>query len=710
MSEEQEKSNFSNEKDEHKSKTELHALFSPRYRSVILTFVFDILFIIGAFWLARFSMFYDERVAFPNNYLEFEIPIMIVMVAAPISMLALFDCYNVVWKYAGRVEFIKFFTAYSISFLLLLAVKAILKSAFNVELWGTQIVLFIFFAMIATGLMRFFNIILRYVRYLRRGNLPATGEGAQLKRTIIVGAGNIGSVLANRFLNNVQEGFLPVAFIDDDPDKHGRTIAGVLVAGGLNQVDTIVEQYNPEIFVIAITELTKSRLKAIYERLARFNVPIKMLPRISDALASTASLELHDIKIESLLGRDEFKVRRELVDMSVKDKVVMVTGGAGSIGSELCRQALSFGCKHLVIFDQHENGMFNIDQEFQKKYDPSRYSLVVGTVRESDKLASVLEKYRPESVFHAAAYKHVPMMEIAPTEAIKNNVFGTKNLIEQCQKAGVKRFVLISTDKAVNPANVMGASKRLAEMLVQTRAADSDMQMAAVRFGNVLGSSGSVIPTFLRQIKEGGPITVTDRNIKRYFMTIPEAVRLVLQTGALADSGEVFVLDMGEPVYIYDLACNLIRLNGYIPNQDIQIVISGLRPGEKLFEELRYDKEDVDKTLHEGIFVTKLEKIDRKAFDKNLAELKKLALAEDEDGVESKVFTMVPSEARIQAIKEREASLKAAAEAKMTEELTAAAENGNDTAAQNSNIDVKELPNMVTKPDDGGDKSSRIGA
>lgn len=394
------------------------------------------------------------------------------------------------------------------------------------------------------------------------------------------------------------------------------------------------------------------------------------MPPISDAQSvNSASLELRDIKIESLLGRDEFKVRQELVDVSVKDKVVMVTGGAGSIGSELCRQALNFGCKHLVIFDQHENGMFAIDQEFNKKYDTSRYTLVMGTVREADKLATVLEKYKPETVFHAAAYKHVPMMEISPTEAIKNNVFGTKNVIEQCQKAGVKRFVLISTDKAVNPANVMGASKRLAEMLVQTRASDGDMQMAAVRFGNVLGSSGSVIPTFLRQINEGGPVTVTDRNIKRYFMTIPEAVRLVLQTGALASSGEVFVLDMGEPVYIYDLACTLIRLSGNVPNQDIKVVISGLRPGEKLFEELRYDKEQVDNTLHEGIFVTKLETIDRKKFDRDLAELWKLAVAENEDGTEKKVFNVVPSEAREEAIAERASSLRAAAaEAKMVEE------------------------------------------
>lgn len=357
-------------------------------------------------------------------------------------------------------------------------------------------------------------------------------------------------------------------------------------------------------------------------------------------------LNLKDIQIDKLLGRKERKINEELIISALKGKVVCVTGGAGSIGSEICRQVLNAGCSHLVVIDYHENGMFYLEQEFSRKYDKSKYTLIIGTVREKEKIEQVFSTFKPQIVFHAAAYKHVPMMEFAPTEAIKTNLFGTKNVIECAERNGVEKFILISTDKAVNPSSVMGATKRLAEMLIQTRGISSQTKMSAVRFGNVLGSSGSVVLTFIDQINSGGPITLTDRNIKRYFMSIPEAVKLVIQSCAMVKGGEVFTLDMGEEVPIYDLAVSLIKQAGYKENKDIKIEIIGLRPGEKLFEELRYEKEFVEKTESEDIFVNKLEDINEVDFNKHLDKLNKLAETENEKEIEKEIFSIVPNSYR----------------------------------------------------------------
>lgn len=612
----------------------------PKYKAVILTFLLDILFAVGAYWLARWLMFYS--ISTPNNYADYEIPIMIAVVTINIAMLTFFDCYNTVWKYAGRVEFFKFLLAYIASFIVIILFKVVMNLAFDVDFWITLAIIYLLFSALLSGTMRFIHGIIHYVKHIRNWMDDKSLNG--MKKTIVIGAGYTGSLAINRFINNPNEGYFPVALIDDDISKHNMKIYGIKVEGGIDSLKEVVDKYKAEIIVIAIMNVTKSQLKHIYFACSQFNIPIKIMPAIANADdVSTTSLTLRDIKIEELLGREEFVVRQDMIDTSVKDKVVCVTGGAGSIGSELCRQALNFGCKHLVIFDVHENGMFELNQELSKKYDVSRYSLVMGTVREKAKLKETFDKYRPQIVFHAAAYKHVPMMEISATEAIKNNVFGTRNVIQQCDDSGVEKFVLISTDKAVNPANIMGASKRLAEMLIQTIGKKSKVQMAAVRFGNVLGSNGSVIPIFLRQIKEGGPITLTDRDIKRYFMTIPEAVRLVLQTGALASGGEVFVLDMGEPVFIYDLACDLIRISGLVPEVDIPIKVTGLRAGEKLFEELRFDNEMVDKTVHEGIFVTKLQDIDSDSFNKKLDRLYDFAFCEDVENTSKTIFEIVPS-------------------------------------------------------------------
>ena len=634
---------------------------SGRIRGMLLMLAGDVAFAVFAYWLARTIMFF--KLDMPIGYSEYELAIAAVSIVVLIAMLLFFDSYNTVWKYAGRIEFLKFLMAYIVTFVALLIFKFIVNAAFDIQVWVPMNVMFVLFSAILSGSMRFFYSIAHYVRHIR--NKVSERNPDHLKRAIVIGAGYTGSLVINRFINNTDEGYMPVAVLDDNVEKQDMKVYGVKVEGGIDDAARVARDTHADVIVIAISNISKTQLKDIYMRLKPLDLPIKMMPPLTDANAGTMqlpTLSLRDIKIEELLGRDEFKVRQEFIDLAVKDKVVCVTGGAGSIGSELCRQALNFGCKHLIIFDMHENGMFELNQEFSRVYDTSRYTLVIGTVREKKKLAETFEKYKPEVVFHAAAYKHVPMMEISATEAVKNNVFGTLNVIEQSIASGVEKFVLISTDKAVNPANVMGASKRLAEMVVQTKGkSQNKMKMAAVRFGNVLGSNGSVIPIFLKQIKEGGPITLTDRYIKRYFMTIPEAVRLVLQTGAFADSGEIFVLDMGEPVYIYDLACDLIRINGLVPEQDIKIKVTGLRPGEKLFEELRYDKEMVDSTAHEGIFVTRMEEVDQGKFAAALDKLKKTAESEDAEKTEKVIFEIVPSETREKAKQERAEQLKALA-------------------------------------------------
>lgn len=615
----------------------------PFWLMFILTLLADIALCMLAFWLADAIMYYriDPSYGYGTNRWTIIMPVSVV---TTIVMLLIFRCYGTMWKYAGKNDVQRFIAAFVFALVVIWAAKIVLYEFFGIPYWAPVILMYILFAFCLCGSWRFRYGIINTILYY---NKTGKSNKPTLKRTIIIGAGYTGALIITRFMQNPSEGYLPVAALDDDKNKQHAKICGVPIVGPIENVAEVAEKYTAGAIVIAIISLNKSQLRHIYNLCKPLNIPIKFVPGYLDADEySSGSLSIQDIKIENLLGRDEFKVRRELIDCSVKDKVVMVTGGAGSIGSELCRQVLTFGCKHLVIFDMHENGMFFLNQEFMQKFDRSRYTLVIGTVRERAKLEEVFEQYHPEIIFHAAAYKHVPMMEIAPTEAIKNNVFGTLNVIECAQKYGTGKMVLISTDKAVNPSNVMGASKRIAEMLVQTRGKTGSLKIAAVRFGNVLGSNGSVVPIFLDQIRKGGPVTLTDRNIKRYFMSIPEAVRLVLQTGAFASRGEVFVLDMGEPVYIYDLACDLIRLNGLVPEVDIPIEITGLRPGEKLFEELRYDKEKVDKTAHEGVFVNKLQEIDRKKFDEQLEKLRTLAMSEDEKATEEQIFTMVPSEYR----------------------------------------------------------------
>lgn len=554
------------------------------------------------------------------------------------------NVYRIIWRYAGTMELLRLIVVGlgSLAFgLLYRGLFTYAGPAYNIP---NPLVFNAYMMFFFVGAM--YRISLRLLVAIKHRLTRATVKPKN--RVIVYGAGYTGAALVKRLLENPDDDYLPVAIIDDDKSKEGNIISNLLVEGDRNEIKRVIEKYRANVIAIAITNLSKTDLRSIFDYIKQFEVKIMITSAFRDAQSEINSdiISIRNIKIEDLLHRDEHTMDRELVDGFIKDKVIMVTGGAGSIGSELCRQALKYGCRHLVIYDHHENGMFEFNEELKKLYERGRYSLEMGSVRDRNKLREVMDYYKPEVVFHAAAYKHVPMMEISADESVKNNVFGTKNVFEQCNESGVKKFILISTDKAINPANIMGATKRVAELCLQNASKTFTTQLAAVRFGNVLGSSGSVIPTFIKQINEGGPVTVTDKNMKRYFMTIPEAVRLVLQAGALANGGEVFVLDMGEPVYIYDLASDLIRMSGLIPEKDIEIKITGLRPGEKLFEELQYGNENVDKTTHKDIFICKLNDFDSDKLINALQELKNASDVGNKVLTEKLLFALVPSEYR----------------------------------------------------------------
>ena len=461
------------------------------------------------------------------------------------------------------------------------------------------------------------------------------------KRIMIVGAGTSGSVILKEMTTSSLVNGCVVCFVDDDRNKAGKFLNGVPVAGNRNDIPRLAEEYKIDEIYIAIPSASARERKAIIEICRETGCQVKILPGIYQLINGEVSVaKLRNVEIEDLLGRDPIRVNLDEIMGYVSGKVVLVTGGGGSIGSELCRQVASHNPKQLIIFDIYENNAYDIQLELKEKYPDLDLVVLIGSVRNTHRIETVFEKYRPDIVYHAAAHKHVPLMEDSPNEAIKNNVFGTYKTAKAADKYGTKRFVLISTDKAVNPTNIMGASKRMCEMVVQMMNARSKTDFVAVRFGNVLGSNGSVIPLFKKQIEQGGPVTVTHPDIIRYFMTIPEAVSLVLQAGAYAKGGEIFVLDMGEPMKILDLAKNLIRLSGYTPDVDIPIVFTGLRPGEKLYEELLMNEEGMQDTPNKLIHIGKPIEFDMERFEGQLEELYVTA-NEDGDGIREDVMRIV---------------------------------------------------------------------
>lgn len=465
-------------------------------------------------------------------------------------------------------------------------------------------------------------------------NVKNKAKSGKAIRTLIYGAGEAGAYFCNKAKFDKNNDFLPVVFIDDNESLKKTKLHGVTIYGGSDKLGEAIKKFNIDEVIVAIPTASKHVLKHAMDVCRENRCKIRRFGNIDDIELS--NVKVTNIDIEELLRRDSVSLNMNVVRKFIEGKVVLVTGGAGSIGSEICRQVLSFGCKHLVIFDFHENGLFDIDNELSGEYK-GKYNLCLGSVRDKKRLKEVFSEYSPQIVFHAAAHKHVPMMEYSPKEAVKNNVKGTINVVMASILNNVEKFILISTDKAVNPTNIMGASKRIAEMSIQLLDKMSKTDLSAVRFGNVLGSNGSVVPVFRRQIEEGGPVTVTHPDICRYFMTIPEAVQLVLEAGAIANGGEIFVLNMGEPVKIYDLACDLIKLSGYEPNVDIDIVFSGLRPGEKLFEEISMKNEDMIKTTNDKIYIVQPMEFDSPLLAQQIKDLELTA----NNGTVEEMFTIV---------------------------------------------------------------------
>lgn len=449
-------------------------------------------------------------------------------------------------------------------------------------------------------------------------------------RAMIVGGGNAGTAIIREIQTSDKIAYNPVCVIDDDETKLGKRISSVKIVGTTAEIAKYAEKYAVDEILIAIPSATKADLKRIYEICKKTKCKVKTLPGIYQIVNGDAGVaSLREVRITDLLGREQIQVNLDEIMGYIEDEVVLVTGGGGSIGSELCRQIATHNPKQLIVLDIYENNAYDIEQELKRKYPSLNLLALIASIRDKGKMEDVFEKYHPAIVFNAAAHKHVPLMETSPNEAVKNNVFGTLNMARCADKYGVKTFVQISTDKAVNPTNIMGATKRICEMIIQTIGRNSKhTNFVAVRFGNVLGSNGSVIPLFEKQIAEGGPVTVTHRDIIRYFMTIPEAVSLVLQAGAYAKGGQIFVLDMGEPVKIYDLACNLIKLSGLEPNVDIEIKCTGLRPGEKLYEERLMDEEGMQTTPNGLINIANPIALDENNLWNKLDELYKAAYDE----------------------------------------------------------------------------------
>ena len=602
----------------------------------LIILIADILAVILAYGLAlwlRFDMRYSK---IPDQYLTGYMYYAVLACVSTVASYSVAKLYRSVWTYAGISEVLRTFATSIIA-------AGITGITFSISITRMPIS----FYLVGWALMFGFTAAIRLMyRLLRRALMrseSAREANGRQQNIMIVGAGASGLMLLEEYRTSYYLTDHVKIFIDDNEQKWHKYLDGVRIEGGRDKIIESVEKYKIDKIILAMPSADRKDIKAILEICNQTNCQIQTVPGVYQLVNGEVNVsKLRNVEIEDLLGRDPIKVNLDEILGYVKGKTVLVTGGGGSIGSEICTQLAEHEVGHLIIFDIYENNAYDIQQKLKWNHPELNLTVLIGSVRNMHRINSVMKKYEPDVVFHAAAHKHVPLMEDSPNEAIKNNVFGTYKTASAAGRNHVKKFVLISTDKAVNPTNIMGASKRMCEMIVQTLNHFYETDFVAVRFGNVLGSNGSVIPLFEKQIAAGGPVTVTHPDIIRYFMTIPEAVSLVLQAGAYAKGGEIFVLDMGEPVKIADLAKNLIRLSGYKLGEDIEIEYTGLRPGEKLYEELLMDEEGLQDTENKMIHIGKPIDMDEEKFMHQLIQLRDAA-NEDSDAIRAMVKEIVPT-------------------------------------------------------------------
>ena len=574
----------------------------------------DVLTICIAFFAALWIRFDFQFNSINKEFLVTYSQIILPWCAISILVFSAFRLYSSIWSFVSTDELMRVLEAYGV----LCVIGYVLMNLLHIIMPKSFFVVGMVFSALLTMVIRFSWRMLRYIRH----HLTSMNHLNFQENVMIIGAGEAGKALVTEFTTSAYIKSRVCCLIDDNPVKTGKRLGGIPIVGDRYEIPAAVEKYHIHRIIYAIPSGSARTKKEILDICSTTGCQVQVLPGMYQLVNGEISVsKLRKVDVQDLLGRDPIKVNLEEILNFISGKVVMVTGGGGSIGSELCRQIAKSNPKQLIIFDIYENNAYEIQMELQRNYPELNLVTLIGSVRNTARVDYVLETYKPELVFHAAAHKHVPLMEDSPNEAIKNNVFGTYKMAKAAATHGVKRFVLISTDKAVNPTNIMGASKRLCEMVVQMMNRQSDTEFVAVRFGNVLGSNGSVIPLFKKQIEHGGPVTVTDPRIIRYFMTIPEAVSLVLQAGYYAKGGEIFVLDMGEPVKIDDMARNLIRLSGYEPDVDIKVEYTGLRPGEKLYEELLMKEEGLQETANKLIHIGKPIEMDDELFQQQLQRL-----------------------------------------------------------------------------------------